>query len=68
MYRVTTNGNYNLVLSNIMLAQQRQMDAGDKLATQKNGSDLKDYSRNAEMLTAILPLWRGMPQMRSTSS
>lgn len=53
MFRVTTGGNYSRVLSNIMLAQQRQMDAGDKLATQKNGSDLKDYSRNAEMLTAM---------------
>ena len=53
MFRVTTGGNYSRVLSNSMLAQQRQMDAGDKLATQKNGSDLKDYSRNAEMLTAM---------------
>lgn len=53
MYRVTTNGNYNLVLSNIMLAQQKQMEAGDKVATQKNGSNLKDYARNAEMLTAM---------------
>ena len=53
MYRVTTNGNYNLVLSNIMLAQQKQMDAGNKVATQKNGSNLKEYARNAEMLTAM---------------
>jgi flagellar hook-associated protein 3 FlgL len=53
MFRVSTVGNYNLVLSNIMLAQQNQMDAGDKLATRVNGSNLKDYARNAEMLTAM---------------
>lgn len=53
MYRVTTGGNYSLVLRNIMLAQQKQMDAGDRVATQENGSNLKDYSRNAEMLTAM---------------
>ncbi|MBT9470666.1 MAG: flagellin [Pseudomonadota bacterium] len=53
MFRVTTGGNYSRVLSNIMLAQQRQMDAGDKLSTQQNGSNLKDYARNAEMLTAM---------------
>ena len=53
MYRVTTNGNYNLVMSNIMLAQQKQIEAGDRVATQKNGSNLKDYARSAEMLTAM---------------
>ncbi|MCX7588218.1 flagellin [Phenylobacterium sp. 58.2.17] len=53
MYRVTTGGNYSLVLRNIMLAQQKQMNAGDRVATQENGSNLKDYSRNAEMLTAM---------------
>lgn len=53
MYRVTTNGNYNLVMSNIMLAQQKQIDAGDRVATQKNGSNLKEYARSAEMLTAM---------------
>lgn len=53
MYRVTTGGNYSLVLRNIMLAQQKQMSAGDRVATQENGSNLKDYSRNAEMLTAM---------------
>lgn len=53
MYRVTTGGNYSLVLRNIMLAQQKQMNAGDRVATQENGANLKDYSRNAEMLTAM---------------
>lgn len=53
MNRVSTGGNYNAVLSNIMVAQQRQMDAGDRVATQKNGSSLKDYARNAEILTSM---------------
>jgi flagellar hook-associated protein 3 FlgL len=53
MYRVSTVGNYNAVLSNIMAAQQRQMEAGNAVATQKNGSNLKDYAKNAEMLTAM---------------
>lgn len=53
MNRVSTTGNYNQVLSNIMAAQQRQMEAGNQVATQKKGSDLKDFSRNADMLTAM---------------
>lgn len=51
--RVSTGGNYSAVLANLISAQQRQMDAGTKVASQKNGSDLKDYARNAEMLTAM---------------
>lgn len=51
--RVSTPGNYSAVLANLLAAQQRQMAAGEKVATQKNGSDLKDYARDAEMLTAM---------------
>ena len=40
MYRVSTGGNYSAVLANIMAAQQRQMDAGNQVATQKKGADL----------------------------
>lgn len=53
MYRVTTSGNYGRVLSNIMLAQQQQAAAGDKVATRKNGVNLKEFSHQAEMLTAM---------------
>lgn len=53
MNRVSTGGNYSAVLSNLMAAQQRQMEAGNMVGTQKKGSNLKDYSRNAEMLTAM---------------
>lgn len=51
--RVSTVGNYTAVLANLMAAQQRQIAAGEKVATQKNGSDLKAYARDAEMLTAM---------------
>lgn len=51
--RVTTPGNYAAVLANLLSAQQRQMAAGDKVATQKNGQNLKDYSGSSELLTAM---------------
>lgn len=54
--RVSTPGNYSAVLANLLSAQQRQMDAGNRVATQKNGSDLKDYARDADMLTAMRTL------------
>ena len=53
MYRVSTGGNYSAVLANLMAAQQRQMDAGNQVATQKKGTTRKEYARNAEMLTAM---------------
>lgn len=53
MYRITTVGNYNLVLSNIMQAQRAQIEAGDKVSTQRNGSNLKEFARDAEVLTAM---------------
>ncbi len=34
MNRVSTGGNYSSVLTNIMAAQQGQMDAGDRVATE----------------------------------
>jgi flagellar hook-associated protein 3 FlgL len=51
--RVTTPGNYSAVLANLLAAQTRQMEAGDRVATQKNGTDLKDYARSSELLTAM---------------
>jgi flagellar hook-associated protein 3 FlgL len=36
-----------------MTAQERQNNASDRVATQKNGKDLKDYSKKAELLTAM---------------
>lgn len=51
--RVTTPGNYAAVLTNLLAAQGRQVEAGNKVATQKNGNDLKDYARSSELLTAM---------------
>ncbi|MBW8815746.1 MAG: flagellin [Caulobacterales bacterium] len=54
--RVTTPGNYATVLSNLLAAQQRQQDAGNKVSTGKNGSDLKDFAQSAELLTGMRSL------------
>lgn len=51
--RVTTNGNYAAVLANLLVAQKNQMEAGDKVSTRKNGSNLKDYAKSSEILTAM---------------
>ena len=51
--RVSTVGNYNTVLANLMAAQQRQLDAGERVSTQKNGHNLKDFARSDELLTAM---------------
>lgn len=51
--RVSTIGNYESILANLMAAQQRQLDAGVRVSTQKNGSSLKDFASNDELLTAM---------------
>ncbi|MBU1378667.1 MAG: flagellin [Alphaproteobacteria bacterium] len=51
--RVTTPGNYSAVLANLLAAQRNQMVAGDKVSTQKNGQNLKDYAKSSELLTAM---------------
>src|SRR5206468_8881109 len=51
--RVSTVGNYATVLANLMAAQQRQLDAGQRVATQKNGHNLKDFAKSDELLTAM---------------
>lgn len=53
MTRVSTSGGYGAVLANLMQAQQRQMEAGDQLSSGKIGTDLKAFSRNAQVLTAM---------------
>ena len=51
--RVTTPGNYAAILTNLLAAQGRQLEAGNRVATQKNGNDLKDYAKSSELLTAM---------------
>ncbi len=51
--RVSTVGNYSSVLTNLMGARQRQFDANERVSSQKNGKDLKDYANKAETLAAM---------------
>ena len=51
--RVSTTGNYASILSNLMGAQLRQFDANERVSSQKNGNDLKDYAKKAETLAAM---------------
>jgi len=51
--RVSTTGNYSSVLANLMGAQLRQADANERVSSQKNGKDLKDYAKKAETLAAM---------------
>ena len=51
--RVSTSGNYSAILANLLEAQQRQVNAGNRVSTQKNGTNLKEYANNAETLTAM---------------
>lgn len=53
MNRVSTAGNYALVLANLTRAQQSQMYFGNQVATQKKGSDLKAFATTADTLTAM---------------
>lgn len=53
MNRISTSSTYLAVLANLNDAQARQIRAGIEVSTQKNGSDLKGFARNAETLTAM---------------
>lgn len=53
MTRVSTAGNYSAVLANLLAAQARQAQAGEVVSTQKNGTDLKGYAKDSEMLTSM---------------
>jgi len=56
--RVSTAGNYSAILANLMAAESRQTDAETRVASQKNGSNLRDYANKAEALTAMNSLNR----------
>lgn len=51
--RVSTIGNYSTVLANLMAAQQNQLDAGQRVSTHKNATDLKGFAANDELITAM---------------
>ena len=53
MTRVSTAGNYSAILANLLAAENRQVNAENRVSTQKNGSNLKEYANKAETLTAM---------------
>jgi flagellar hook-associated protein 3 FlgL len=53
MNRVSTAGNYSAILANLMAAENRQVEAGNRASSQKNGNSLKDFASQAETLTAM---------------
>ena len=53
MSRVSTNGNYQSALLNLMQAQQAQNEAGERVQTRKNATDMAGFGRSSETLTAL---------------
>jgi flagellar hook-associated protein 3 FlgL len=53
MLRISTASSYSAVLANLTSAQLRQNEAGERVSSEKNGSNLKEYAHNAEVLTAM---------------
>lgn len=53
MNRVSTLGNYQSALLNLMAAQNRSLEAQNRIATEKVADDLTGYGRGAETLTAL---------------
>ncbi len=51
--RVSTAGNYSAILANLMAAENRQLNAENRVSSHKNGADLKAYADKAEQLTAM---------------
>lgn len=53
MTRVSTFGNYQSALLDLMKAQTRAADAQERVATQKTHTDLTGFGRQSETLTAL---------------
>lgn len=53
MSRVSTTGNFQSALLNLMASQQQQANAANRVATQKNATDLTGFGRSSETLTAL---------------
>ena len=76
MTRVSTAGNYSAILANLLAAENRQVNAENRVSTQKNGSNLKEYANKAETLTATqrtflesqLSVWDGIRSNLTTST
>ncbi|WP_312812411.1 flagellin [Brevundimonas sp.] len=53
MSRVSTYGNYQSALMNMMAAQQRNSEAQDRVSTKKNATDLHGFGRDAATVNAL---------------
>jgi len=53
MSRISTYGNYQSALLDLMRAQERQLDANQRVSSQKVATDLRGFGRGAETLTAM---------------
>lgn len=53
MTRVSTLGNYQSALLNLMAAQNRSLEAQNRISTEKIATDLSGYGRGAETLSAL---------------
>lgn len=53
MTRVSTNGNYQSALLNLMRSQEAQNTAGERVQTGKIATDLSGFGRSSETLTAL---------------
>jgi flagellar hook-associated protein 3 FlgL len=52
--RISTTGSYATMTANLLRAQARQALVGEQIQTERYATDLKGYSKNAEVLTAML--------------
>lgn len=53
MSRVSTFGNYQSALLNLMTAETRANNAQERVSTQKNATDMTGFGRQSETLTAL---------------
>ncbi len=53
MSRVSTHGNYQSALLDLMASQQRSYDAQKRVSTQKNATDLIGFGRDAATVNAL---------------
>lgn len=53
MHRVSTFGNYQTALLDLMTAQSRAQEAQERVSTQKVATDLTGFGRSSETLTAL---------------
>ena len=54
MTRVSTYGNYQTALLDLMSAQSRMADAQQKVNTKKNATDLVGFGRGSETVSALM--------------